>query len=68
MALFILLSGAFLILQVVVTDYGADDGGGAATWFVIGACLLWLVYRGRSRVAGIVIAPPSLRSAALVVA
>ena len=48
----VLLSGAFLALQVASTDYGSGSEASAAIgWFVIGAVLLWLVYRKRSRVA-----------------
>jgi len=53
----LLLSGIFLLIQVPRTDYGqsaADDA--AVVWFLVGAGLLWLVYRRRSRVArGLVI-------------
>jgi hypothetical protein len=48
----LLLSGAFLALQVACTDYGSGSGSAAAIgWFAIGTVLLWLVYRRRSRVA-----------------
>ena len=46
----ILVSGVFLLLQVAVTDYGADRNA-EVFWFVSGAVLLWLVYRKHSRVA-----------------
>lgn len=47
------LSGIFILLQVVATDYGMGTANGqaAAFWFVVGAVLLGLVYRKRSRVA-----------------
>lgn len=49
----VMLSGAFLVLQVASTDYGAgaDESAVSVFWFIIGAVLLWLVYRKRSRVA-----------------
>ena len=51
-----LLSGAFLAVQVRETDYGEGNAGAAGFWFAIGVLLLWLVHRRRSRVArGVVI-------------
>jgi len=48
----VLLSGVFLLIQVARTDYGEPAADGAAVvWFIVGAALLWLVYRRRSRVA-----------------
>jgi Mn2+/Fe2+ NRAMP family transporter len=52
----LLASGAFLLLQVALTDYGAEAGLGAVFWFAIGAVLLRLVYTRHSRLArGIVV-------------
>jgi hypothetical protein len=52
----LLLSGAFLTIQVFVTDYGVGNLGPSVLWFVVGCLLLWLVYSKRSRVArGLVI-------------
>ncbi|NYD42156.1 hypothetical protein [Nocardioides panaciterrulae] len=47
----LLASGAFLLLQVACTDYGADAGPAAVFWLAIGVVLLRLVYTRRSRVA-----------------
>jgi hypothetical protein len=49
----VLLSAAFLVLQVATTDYGAggEESAVAVSWFVVGVALLWLVHRRRSRVA-----------------
>jgi hypothetical protein len=52
----LLVSTAFLTVQVVVTDYGEDNSGAAGLWFAVGCLLLWLVHRKRSRVArGIIV-------------
>jgi hypothetical protein len=52
----LLASGAFLLLQVALTDYGAEAALGAVFWFAVGAVLLRLVYTRHSRVArGIVV-------------
>ncbi len=47
----LLVSGAFLTVQVVFTDYGEGNSGAAGFWFAVGCLLLWLVHRKRSRVA-----------------
>ena len=47
----LLVSAAFLVIQVVLTDHGTGHDGAAVFWMVAGALLLWLVYRRRSRVA-----------------
>ena len=47
----LLLSAAFLTVQVVLTDYGDGHAGAAGLWFVVGCLLLLAVYRRRSRVA-----------------
>jgi hypothetical protein len=47
-----LLSGFFLVLQVAATDYGTGAAEGVAVfWLVVGAFLLGLVYRKRSRLS-----------------
>ena len=54
----VLLSGAFLVLQVASTNYGRGPGEPAVAtgWLVIGAVLLWLVFRKHSRLTrGIII-------------
>ena len=49
----VLISGAFLVLQVATGNYG--EGAGAVAvggfWLVVGATLLWMIYRRRSRFA-----------------
>ena len=53
----LLISALFLLVQVAATDYG-DQGraGSGIFWFAVGAGLLWLVHRRRSRVArGVVV-------------
>src|SRR4051795_5289959 len=47
----LLTSGICLLVQTSQTDYGADHQGDGTFWFLVGALLLWLVYRGSSRVA-----------------
>ena len=47
----LLLSAAFLAVQVILTDYGDGHAGAAGLWFVVGCLLLLILYRRRSRVA-----------------
>jgi hypothetical protein len=51
----LLVSAAFLLFQVINTDYDPDPGESSAApavlWFVVGCVLLRLVYSKRSRVA-----------------
>jgi len=47
----LLTSGICLLVQTSQTDYGADHQGDGTFWFLVGALLLWFVYRGSSRVA-----------------
>jgi hypothetical protein len=47
----LLLSAAFLAVQVVLTDYGDGHVGAAGLWFVVGCLPLLVVYRRCSRVA-----------------
>jgi hypothetical protein len=61
----VLLSAACLSLQVVATDYGMAGGQAAAFWFIVGAGLLWLVYRRRNRVARVLVIVTSLLGALL---
>jgi hypothetical protein len=61
----VLVSGGFLTVQVSATDYGDGilDSQLGAFWFLVGAILLWLVQRRRSRVARGVIVVLSLAGA-----
>lgn len=47
----LLLSAAFLALQVILTDYGDGHAGAAGLWLVVGCLLLLVLYRWRSRLA-----------------
>ncbi|NYJ04558.1 hypothetical protein [Petropleomorpha daqingensis] len=52
----LLLSGAFLAVQALLTDYGDGNPAAAVLWFAVGCVLLWVVFRRRSRAArGVVI-------------
>ncbi len=54
----VLVSGLFLAVQVSATDYGTDQGDStepAVFWFLVGATLLWFVYKRRSSTARYVI-------------
>jgi hypothetical protein len=59
----LLLSGAFSVVQVLLTDYGDGNSAAAGMWFVVGCLLLWVVFRKRSRVARGVIIVTSLAGA-----
>ena len=61
----LLVSAAFLIVQLVLTDYGSGHAGAAVFWGAIGALLLLLVYRKRSRVARGVIVVTALVGAVI---
>ena len=63
----VLLSGAFLVLQVASTDFGGgpEEPTAAIGWLALGAVLLWLVYRRRSRVARAFIIVTSFVGAAI---
>ena len=60
----LLVSAAFLLVQVALTDYG-PGGNAALFWLAIGALLLWLVLRRRSRVARGIIVVTALVGAVL---
>ncbi len=62
-----MVSLAFLMLQVAATRYsaGGADPGTALLWFAVGALLLWLVDRRRSRVARGLVIVSSLAGAVL---
>ena len=63
----VLLSGVFLVLQVASTDYGGgpEEPTAAIVWLALGAVLLWLVYRRRSRVARAIIIVTSFLGAVI---
>ena len=61
----LLVSAAFLVVQLVLTDYGSSDAGTAVFWGAIGGLLLLLVYRKRSRVARGVIVVAALVGAVI---
>jgi hypothetical protein len=56
----LLLSGICLLVETSRTDYGAGNRGAGVFWFLVGAMLLWFVYRRSSRVAGGLIVVTSL--------
>jgi hypothetical protein len=47
----LLMSGICLLVQTFQTHYGAGHQGEGVFWFLVGALLLWFVYRRSSRVA-----------------
>jgi MYXO-CTERM domain-containing protein len=61
----VFLSAAFLLIQVSATHHGTSETGAAAFWFALGAGLLWLVYRRRSRAARAVAVVTSLLGAVM---
>jgi hypothetical protein len=62
----VLVSGAFLAIQVKLTEYPDSDGSAAGRWwFVIGVLLLWGIYRKRSRGALFIVVATSLAGAAI---